>query len=73
MSGQSFVDQLKQKFGDKITGANLENVDPWVEVSADGLIEGAAYRSGLSPVQYATQAQLGAEGDSAALEGRPDG
>ena len=39
MSGQSFVDQLKQKFGDKITGSNLENIDPWIEVSAEGLIE----------------------------------
>lgn len=39
MSGQSFVDQLKQKFGDKITGSNLENVDPWIEVAPDGLVE----------------------------------
>ena len=38
MSGQSFVDQLKQKFGDKITGANLDNVDPWVEVAPEGLV-----------------------------------
>lgn len=43
MSGQSFVDQLKQKFGDKITGANLDNVDPWVEVAPDGLIEVCTY------------------------------
>ena len=39
MSGQTFVDQLKQKFGDKITGSNLENVDPWIEVSPEGLLE----------------------------------
>ena len=39
MSGQSFVDQLKQKFGDKITGSNLENLDPWIEVAPDGLVE----------------------------------
>ncbi|MAT71123.1 MAG: NADH-quinone oxidoreductase subunit C [Planctomycetaceae bacterium] len=38
MSGQAFVDQLKQKFGDDIVGANLENVDPWVEVTAQGLL-----------------------------------
>lgn len=39
MSGQAFVDQLKQKFGEKIAGANLENVDPWIEVTPDGLLE----------------------------------
>lgn len=39
MSGQSFLDQLKQRFGDKITGANLQALDPWIEVSPAGLIE----------------------------------
>ncbi len=39
MEGQSFVDQLKQRFGDKITGANLEAIDPWIEVAPDGLRE----------------------------------
>ena len=39
MSGQSFVEELKQKFGDKICGANLENIDPWIEVIPDGLVE----------------------------------
>ncbi|MCH2115094.1 MAG: NADH-quinone oxidoreductase subunit C [Pirellulales bacterium] len=43
MSGQSFVDQLKQKFGAKIAGANLENIDPWVEVAADGIVEVSQY------------------------------
>jgi NADH-quinone oxidoreductase subunit C len=39
MSGTSFVDELKQKFGDKISGANLENVDPWIETTPEGLLE----------------------------------
>lgn len=43
MSGQSFVEQLKQKFGAKITGANLENVDPWIEVAVDGLLDVCRY------------------------------
>ena len=43
MSGQTFVDQLKQKFGDKIGGANLENIDPWVEVTEDGIVEVCTY------------------------------
>jgi len=43
MSGQAFVDQLKQKFGDKISGANLENVDPWIEVKPEGIVEVCQY------------------------------
>jgi NADH-quinone oxidoreductase subunit C len=43
MNGQSFVDRLKQKFGDKITGANLEAIDPWIEVSPAGLVEVCTY------------------------------
>jgi NADH-quinone oxidoreductase subunit C len=43
MSGQAFLDQLSQKFGDKISGANLENVDPWIEVALDGLLAICAY------------------------------
>jgi len=39
MSGQEFLDSLKCRFGEKITGSNLEAVDPWVEVSPDGLVE----------------------------------
>ena len=39
MSGQSFVEELKQKLGDKICGANLENIDPWIEATPDGLVE----------------------------------
>ncbi|HVX09771.1 MAG TPA: NADH-quinone oxidoreductase subunit C [Pirellulales bacterium] len=38
MTGQVFLDRLKKKFGDKITGANLEAIDPWIEVSPDGLV-----------------------------------
>lgn len=43
MSGTSLVDRLKQKFGDKITGANLEALDPWIEVAPDGMVEVATY------------------------------
>ena len=43
MSGQAFVDQLKAKFGDQITGANLENLDPWIEVAPAGLVAVAEY------------------------------
>lgn len=43
MSGQAFLDQLKKKFGDKITGANLDALDPWIEVSPEGLVEVCRY------------------------------
>lgn len=32
-------DRLKQKFGDKITGSNLQAIDPWIEVAPQGLVE----------------------------------
>lgn len=38
-SGQAFVDQLKQRFGPAITGANLTAIDPWIEVAPDRLRE----------------------------------
>jgi NADH-quinone oxidoreductase subunit C len=38
MSGQTFLDRLKQKFGQQITGANLQAIDPWIEVSPQGLL-----------------------------------
>src|SRR6476620_3753153 len=43
MRGTSFLDRLKQQFGDKITGSNLEALDPWIEVSPDGLVELCEY------------------------------
>ncbi len=43
MSGPTLVDQLKTKFGDLITGANLDNVDPWIEVAPHGIVEVCTY------------------------------
>jgi NADH-quinone oxidoreductase subunit C len=38
MRGQSFLERLKQQFGEQITGANLQAIDPWIEVSPEGLV-----------------------------------
>ena len=38
MSEPTLVDQLQQKFGAAITGANLENVDPWIEVAPESIV-----------------------------------
>jgi len=37
MSEPSLLEALQQKFGDRITGANLEALDPWIEVAPDAL------------------------------------
>lgn len=39
MSGQDFFTRLKKKFGDKITGSKLDAIDPWIEVSPDGIAD----------------------------------
>ena len=43
MSGQAFLERLKSEFGDTITGANLTAIDPWIEVTPDGLVEVCRY------------------------------
>jgi len=43
MSGEDFVARLKKRFGAKIAGANLLGVDPWIEVTPDGLVEVGEY------------------------------
>lgn len=39
MSGDKFLANLQRRFGNKIVGSNLAAIDPWIEVSADGLAE----------------------------------
>ena len=43
MRGQNFLERLKQQFGDKITGANFEALDPWVEVAPEAIVEVGTY------------------------------
>jgi len=38
MSGQNFFDRLKARFGNAITGANLEAIDPWIEIAPAGIV-----------------------------------
>ena len=42
MSG-SLVDQLKQKFGDLVVGANMDAIDPWIEVAPEGIVGVCAF------------------------------
>ena len=43
MSGQDFVEQLKQQFPEQVTGADLEAIDPWVAVTPEGLVDVCRY------------------------------
>jgi NADH-quinone oxidoreductase subunit C len=43
MAGHDFLSRLKAKFGDTITGANTEAIDPWIEVSPAGLVDVCRY------------------------------
>lgn len=39
METQAIFERVRAQFGDWITGVNLEAIDPWVEVAAEGLDE----------------------------------
>jgi len=39
----TIYDRLKKQFGDKITGANLTALDPWIEVAPEGIVEVCRY------------------------------
>lgn len=43
MSGENFVERLKSRFGEGITGANLTAIDPWIEVAPQALVEVSEY------------------------------
>jgi NADH-quinone oxidoreductase subunit C len=43
MPPTSFLDRLRQQFGDAVRGANLDAIDPWIEVSPEGLRDVARY------------------------------
>jgi NADH-quinone oxidoreductase subunit C len=49
---QSLVDQLKQKFGDRVVKAELEALDPWVEVTPEGLVEICCYLRDEPALRY---------------------
>ena len=38
-TGPDFLSDLKSHFGDRITGENLDNIDPWIEVAPDAIVE----------------------------------
>ena len=43
MTGQSFIQTLVDKFGDKIAGSSLDAIDPWIDVVPDGIVDVCEY------------------------------
>ena len=43
MNAQDIQNLLVEEFGEAITGANLESIDPWIEVAADSIVEVCAF------------------------------
>jgi NADH-quinone oxidoreductase subunit C len=43
MPAQTFIDRLKARFGDGITGSNLEAIDPWIEVAPEAIVAVGTY------------------------------
>ncbi len=43
MSGPTFIERLTKRFGEAITGANLDAIDPWIEVAPASLVEVARF------------------------------
>jgi NADH-quinone oxidoreductase subunit C len=43
MSGQEFVDRLKAQFGEGVRGANLDAIDPWIEVAPESIVDVCTY------------------------------
>lgn len=43
MPNEGLLDRLQAKFGTAITGANLDAIDPWIEIAPDALADVANY------------------------------
>jgi len=52
MDVASLLETLKAKFADGIVGGNLEAIDPWIEVSADALVDVCRYLKDEPDLQF---------------------
>jgi len=52
MPETSLPDRLRDRFGDKITGSNLEAIDPWIEVAPEAIVEVATYLRDESDLRF---------------------
>lgn len=52
MQAAAIHQRLTERFGAKITGANLEALDPWVEVAPEAILEVAAFLHGDAELHF---------------------
>ncbi len=52
MANHPLIEQLQQKFGQGITGWNLEAIDPWIEVAPDALVPVCRYLKEEPSLQF---------------------
>lgn len=52
MSGNDLLARLHKKFGDGITGANLEAIDPWIEIAPNALVDVCLYLRDESDLRF---------------------
>jgi len=52
MSGDAFLQRLKKQFGEQITGANLDALDPWIECSPAGVVNVCTYLRDASDLRF---------------------
>ena len=52
MTIQDIHVRLCGQFGDRITGANFENIDPWIEVAPEAIVEVAEFLKHDSALQF---------------------
>ena len=52
MSGASFVEDLKSRFGDQIVGVNFEAIDPWIEVAPDAVADVGRFLKTAPDLQF---------------------
>ncbi len=43
MAGPKLISKLSEKFGSAIQGGNLDAIDPWIEVSAEAIVDVCRY------------------------------
>ena len=58
MNAQDIQNLLVEEFGEAITGANLESIDPWIEVAADSIVEVCAFLRDDERLQFDTLSNL---------------
>lgn len=52
MPNEGLLDRLQAKFGTAITGANLDAIDPWIEIAPNALADVAKYLRDVAQAKF---------------------